>query len=381
MEKRRVEMDTRYALRREAHFTNLSRAKIYTIGLIIIHLVLLTLDINRLVSGKLAVHTGYRYLFYIHIVLTAGLSLFLLLFYLFRVKEASDIRSIHMAVLTLFYIFLLLIAAAVSSVDQLIHGEVTVYVIGLLALSVGAYLSFPLRLALFLPSFIVALVGVTLFQSDMDILTGNYINVSLVFVIAFILSQIMFQGFKRTFLSRITIQEQQEQLEKMSLEDSLTGLRNRRFIDLKLMEEWDRALRYGRDFSIAIADLDNFKKVNDSYGHNAGDSVLRTLGVLFRGSIRGVDTVARYGGEEFLLLFPETNKEQACAICEKVRKQTEAYPWSEIEPDLAITISFGIASIDEVDSVSLFVDCADKRLYHAKEQGRNRSYAGEDKDE
>jgi diguanylate cyclase (GGDEF)-like protein len=366
-------MEGKEALHKESCFTNLNRARIFTIGLILIHLVLLVIDINRLLSGQLDTHTGYRYLFYLHIVLTAGLAIFLLFFYLYRITESADIRLIHKVLVTSFVLFLLLISASITSIDQLIHGEVTVYVICFLAVAVGCYLPFYYRLALFVPSFVLVLIGVSFFQSNEDILIGNYINISLVFVIGFILSQIVYKGFKKSFFSQMTIKRQQEQLEKMSMEDSLTGLRNRRYIDLKLMEEWDRAVRYDRDLALAIADLDRFKDVNDTYGHNVGDTVLRTLGVIFRGSIRGVDRVARFGGEEFLLLFPETNKDQAYTVCEKVRKQTKTYPWGEVAKDMDVSISFGVAEIKEAQSIEEFINCADKRLYEAKRGGRNRT--------
>ena len=191
------------------------------------------------------------------------------------------------------------------------------------------------------------------------------------FLIAVTLSQILYQNLKKSFWSKKVIRQQQEKLERLSLEDSLTGLRNRRYIDTKLREEWDRAVRYDRDLSIAFADLDNFKKVNDSYGHNIGDEVLRIIAVIFRGSIRAVDSVARYGGEEFLLIFPETDKDQAVTICEKVRSQTEKYPWSRVQKGLSVTVSLGMSGRKEADSVEHFIELADRRLYTAKEKGRN----------
>lgn len=358
-------------LQQEMYYININRAKIYIIGLIAIHIVLLILDVRRLLSGMLEVHAGYRYLFYLHIVLTAGLAFFLLLLYVYKAAVPEEIRTRHKAIILALFAFVLLIAAGISSIGQLIHGEITVYVIGLLAISVAAYLPILPRFLLFVPVHVVLLVGITLFQTDRDVLIGNYINSTLVFFIAVTLSQIMYQNLKKTYFAQKVIRQQQEKLERMSLEDSLTGLRNRRYIDTKLMEEWDRAVRYDRDLSIALADLDNFKKVNNSFGHSLGDEVLRVIAVIFRGSIRGVDAVARYGGEEFLLLFPETDKDQAMTICEKVRSQTENYPWEKVQKGLQLTVSLGVAGRREAESIEDFIELADKRLYTAKERGRN----------
>ena len=366
-----ITAEDKKTLQQELYYTNINRAKIYIVGLIVIHLFLLVLDVRRLLAGTLAEHSGYRYLYYLHIILTAGLVFFLALLYIFKASVPEEIRALHKIITIAFFAFLLLIAAAVSSIDQLIHGEITVYVIGLLALSVAVYLPILPRFLLFVPAHILLLAGISLFQTDRDVLIGNYINSTLVFFIAGILSQIMYQNLKKNFFSKKIIRQQQERLERMSLEDSLTGLRNRRYIDTKLMEEWDRAVRYDRDLAIAFADLDFFKKVNDSYGHNIGDEVLREIAVIFRGSIRGVDSVARYGGEEFLLLFPETDKDQAVTICEKVRRQTEDYPWDGVRQGLRLTVSLGVAGRREAETIADFIDLADKRLYTAKERGRN----------
>ncbi len=375
IEKTRLEVseEDKHRLRQEIFYININRAKFYSIGLIAVHVILLVIDVLRLMRGELAVHDGYRYLFYLHIILTAGLILFLVLFYASKIVVPGDIKNVHRGFFISFFAFLLLIAASISSIDQLIHAEITVYVIGILALAVGAYLPFFHRLVLFIPAHILVLLGVSVFQTDTDILIGNYINSTLVFLIALSLSQLMYRNFKKTFFAQAMIQKQQEKLEKLSLEDSLTGLRNRRYIDTKLFEEWDRAVRYDRDLSIAFADLDNFKQVNDTFGHNVGDEVLKVIGLILRGSIRGVDSVARYGGEEFLLLLPETKKDQAIPICEKVRTQIMEYPWTDLVEGLQVTISLGVADQNEADSIEAFLDCADKRLYKAKNAGKNQT--------
>jgi diguanylate cyclase (GGDEF)-like protein len=171
--------------------------------------------------------------------------------------------------------------------------------------------------------------------------------------------------------------EQAEAFARMAREDGLTGLANRRELDARLREEYERASRHHYPLSVAIVDADHFKRVNDGHGHAAGDEVLRRLGALLREGSREIDFVARFGGEEFVLVLPHTNLTQAHAICERLRKAVEAAPWRDVAPELLVTVSIGIAESgpDPEPSSSgheRLLARADARLYEAKENGRNR---------
>jgi diguanylate cyclase (GGDEF)-like protein len=160
------------------------------------------------------------------------------------------------------------------------------------------------------------------------------------------------------------------QLWDMAVTDSLTGLYVRRYFMVKLQEELHRADRYNKILSIVMADIDRFKKINDTYGHDIGDEVLETIGKFFQKNIRDVDIIARYGGEEFILMIPEADKEAAFCLAERLREK-----FSEI--DLGhlpkITISLGIASYPldgtEIDDL---IKKADTAMYAAKQAGRNK---------
>lgn len=157
--------------------------------------------------------------------------------------------------------------------------------------------------------------------------------------------------------------------------DPMTGLCNIRHFWRHLDRELERAQRYGHGCSIALIDIDFFKKYNDRYGHLQGDEVLREAAELFRQQIRNSDIAARYGGEEFVIIMPETGKELAMVVGEKLRKAFEsfAFPLQETQPGGSLTISVGIATFpqDAKGDRNLF-DKADKALYRAKEEGRNR---------
>jgi diguanylate cyclase (GGDEF)-like protein len=167
------------------------------------------------------------------------------------------------------------------------------------------------------------------------------------------------------------LQEKEIQLEMQAREDALTGVLNRRYLDIQLQREFDRAVRFERPLSVVMADLDHFKSINDRFSHAVGDAVLRTAARLIRTSVRSVDVVARYGGEEFALLLPETPLHLARLVCEKIRHALASYPWHEVHPDLQLTASFGCAD-DTSNGPLQMLHAADQMLFEAKRQGRNR---------
>ena len=163
-----------------------------------------------------------------------------------------------------------------------------------------------------------------------------------------------------------------DQLERQTYEDALTGLANRRRLDLRLAESFALVQRHGRPLALAVADLDHFKRVNDAYSHAVGDAVLRMLAQLLASQVRQSDLVARYGGEEFVLVLSETDADAARVVCEKIRAAVESHPWSELAPGLALTVSIGYCADTSLDSAERMLAAADAELYAAKAAGRNR---------
>lgn len=167
-------------------------------------------------------------------------------------------------------------------------------------------------------------------------------------------------------------EELQHLLEKQSLEDQLTGLFNRRYLNHQLQLETDRAIRHDQPLSLVLCDLDYFKKVNDHFSHTVGDRVLSTIGKILKSNIRQEDVAARFGGEEFVLLLPQTTGEQARTVCEHIRQAIESYEWSSLAPGLSITMSFGISDLVSLEDHESMLHDADMRLYDAKNNGRNQ---------
>ena len=167
------------------------------------------------------------------------------------------------------------------------------------------------------------------------------------------------------------LQQQVNEARSEAFRDALTGLHNRIAYDNRLDEEIARWKRYGNDLSLILLDVDHFKRVNDNYGHKAGDRVLEVIGTLVRQTIRESDYAARYGGEEFVILLPETDLEGAYALAEKLRLAIQNKHFQYTNQRVSITASCGLARFRKSDSADSLFERADKALYHAKESGRN----------
>ena len=166
-------------------------------------------------------------------------------------------------------------------------------------------------------------------------------------------------------------------IREMAITDDLTKLKNRRFLHDRLKEELERATRYRHPLACIFFDADHFKMVNDSYGHEAGDAVLKTISATAQEQCRQTDTLGRYGGEEFLMLLPETNLEQACALAERLRQAIEGQVSIADQHHIRITATFGVACYSpettaDQPSLSDFIKQADTAMLEAKKAGRNR---------
>ena len=189
-------------------------------------------------------------------------------------------------------------------------------------------------------------------------------------LIAAILAPLMTYSFIR--LSQ-QLAEAQEQLRILATVDDLTQAFNRRHLLTLAQLEWERAERYQRELSLAILDIDHFKHINDSYGHQLGDRVLRQISQLCQSELRGSDLLGRYGGEEFLLLLPETGMQEAVIVAERIRQSIEDHEFHTPSGSARVTASFGVATLSsKAPDIDALLLCADEALYKAKSGGRNK---------
>jgi two-component system cell cycle response regulator len=165
---------------------------------------------------------------------------------------------------------------------------------------------------------------------------------------------------------------------QMSIEaaitDALTGLHNRRYMESHVGTLVEQATSRGKPLTVLVLDIDYFKSINDTHGHDAGDDVLREFAVRIRKSIRGIDLACRYGGEEFVVLMPETDLAVATMVAERLRRRiaSEPFPIQGGTGQIEVTISIGIAALGRGDTAANVLKRADQALYRAKRDGRNR---------
>jgi len=162
-----------------------------------------------------------------------------------------------------------------------------------------------------------------------------------------------------------------EEQRQRALRDVLTQLPNREAYELRLHQEFERWKRYERPLALVVCDIDFFKRINDGYGHQAGDKVLRIIAKTLAKRLRETDFIARYGGEEFVILMPETNRDQSLLVAEGIREAIANCPFHFKEEKVAITMSFGVTEFITGDEPDAGFARGDKALYEAKEGGRN----------
>jgi diguanylate cyclase (GGDEF)-like protein len=166
-----------------------------------------------------------------------------------------------------------------------------------------------------------------------------------------------------------------DRVKQLAYLDGLTGIFNRRFFELRIMEEIERARRGGLGMAVVMADIDQFKRLNDEFGHVLGDEVLRQVSSLFHQQLRKIDVVCRYGGEEFGILLTQINAQQALSVAEKLRKMVEGWQFPGVPR--TVTVSVGAAAFPEHGKTrDELVRAADSALYAAKQAGRNRVCLG-----
>jgi two-component system, cell cycle response regulator len=179
------------------------------------------------------------------------------------------------------------------------------------------------------------------------------------------------------------LREANRRLAELSMTDPLTSLYNRRYLVERFEEEIERAKRYVYPIACVIADIDDFKYVNDTYGHLAGDQVLQQMALIMKNSNRVVDILARYGGEEFIMILPQTNLGGAETVAERYRQMVESARMVPGDPGRRITVSIGASafSADSIGSREDLLQRADDALYEAKRQGKNRLVLARPQDE
>lgn len=208
------------------------------------------------------------------------------------------------------------------------------------------------------------------------LLQGWYrlVTIAVVILVSVVVVLVFFSA--DIYLVQRRVAAQQQKLVSLARTDELTGLYNRRYVMELFKSEYGRAKRYGTPLSLLIADIDHFKSINDSFGHDCGDAALKQVAEIMRRVNRNETVTGRYGGEEFLVLLPMTTQAQAISAAERLRMTVEAEPFAIGEHRINLTLSIGVAGCNlQPDCVYAAIKKADEALYRAKGEGRNRVIA------
>lgn len=275
----------------------------------------------------------------------------------------------------------LLFGVTFAAIDQWVTPNMTPFMLG--AVAVGLLLCWrpSVSAGFYLAAYALFFETMGRDQPDVQVVLSNRINGLVAVVLAWAVSVVLWRNFTRLQLSQqqlavvnAELQVRQKELQRLTRLDGLTGLYNRNtFVELTRLE-LARAQRQGSATSILLLDLDLFKHVNDTWGHPAGDAVLKNVSAVVNNSVRSTDLVGRLGGEEFIILLPNTPIDAARWLAEKVRASVERSPTAWNNGQIHSTVSIGVASTTAVENRDFdhLYSSADQALYSAKEKGRNR---------
>lgn len=281
--------------------------------------------------------------------------------------------SIQKALIYAAVAFVLASGLVISLVDHLVVPGITPFL--LCVTIVGTFYYLPPRTALIV--FVAAFLAfrgafLSLDTVSETVLSSTLVNGRIACAIGFALSIVNWQHFRRSKLQEQTIAKQQNILTRMAYHDSLTDLPNRRFLDELVGEEVERVKNRQRESCLIMCDVDNFKAVNDTYGHLCGDDLLRQFSQLVRESVGSRNTLVRLGGEEFVILVPGSTLAEAAELADLLRETVSGHSFALGQDNtIHITASFGVAALQGTEGIRDYYLQADQALYRAKEAGKN----------
>ena len=261
-------------------------------------------------------------------------------------------------------LILLASAAVLLQKREAFDRKVLTWLIASLALTIGAELAFTLYISLY----------------GFSNLIGHFFKIVAFYLVYKAITEmglekphlLLFRNLKE---SETALRDALEEVQRLAITDSLTGLHNRRHLLELARHELQRARRYQLPMSVFMLDIDEFKRVNDTYGHAIGDQVLQGVAECCRQELRGVDVLGRYGGDEFAAVLPETGLPAACQVAERLRESIAQRALDTKAGQVTVTVSLGVAVLDDEHlAPETLLDHADQALYVAKQSGRNRVY-------
>lgn len=383
---------------------NLQRGKLFTSIIIGIELILLIILFFGGTNNPKFAYDLYAYMYILMLVVTVLFAITISYLNKRIINDVHLIKTLELAT-TSYIAFLMIWGAFISLNDQVLYGSVVAFLVNVLVAAFMFYLKPIYILINQLIATAVLFIGLPFYQPSLNILIGHYVNVSIFLVFIWFMVRANYLSFVRNFLNQKLIEEKSalltrtnaelikeieareqtqkeleeanEQLFIISTLDALTGIPNRRKLDVALREQWSIAVEKNLPISIIMLDIDFFKLYNDTNGHLAGDSCLQAVATVLNECRREPsDFVARFGGEEFLFVAVAMNKEETLLLGERIRAEIEALGIEHQSSSVAscITVSLGISYSlpGKTDKLAKSLEQADQALYKAKLAGRNR---------
>lgn len=304
-------------------------------------------------------------------VLKKGFILFNLIFIpiiyaIWKRRETIPVKLAQYVMGIYYFVLMMVTAMVVLGVQEL--SFLHIYLMSVFGIAITVEMH-PLYLfLLILPAHLFTIFMVPFTTDDSLVIHTLLVNISFSNLAAIILSFMAYNNRVSAFVNKELIIEKNEQLADLVERDGMTGLYNHKASFEKLKKEMDQSNRTDAPLSIILFDIDDFKQVNDTYGHLTGDSVLRKLSHLMKNITRTTDIVGRYGGEEFLLVLPGTDLNGAKILTKKIQSELRT---TSFEKDITITVSGGASEYSD-ESVDELISITDKKLYKAKKSGKNR---------
>lgn len=312
-------------------------------------------------------HDTYDTIDLIYIAIAASCVYFPVMCVIYRKKTAS--RTLRKTVSIIYACGLLVFFCAIAIVGQDRFGSINTYVMGLFGFAAIMYVrpveSFIIQLFLYIGFFF----ALPVFQHDALILDILRTNAFIMNVFAFILSRLVFRMKVLSFVDRKVIEQKNQILKEMITRDPMTSLLNHDNAFRALQDEINRAKRIGYPVSVIMADIDDFKAVNDRFGYQIGDQVIVGVAGIIVGTCRRTDIVCRYGGDEYMLILPDTFMKEAMLLADRIIKRVEG---TELINGIHVTLSAGVSEFDGEPPKELIFK-ADRQLHRAKHSGKNRA--------
>ncbi len=265
----------------------------------------------------------------------------------------------------------LIFSAIISMFDQITVGHITVFTAKMLIFGLLIFIKPPKNFFVYSIPFGLFIFGILLFQDSQELIVTHLINGFAVYAGIMFASTRFYQHKFYDLHYRMTLKKINKQLEDLSTLDPLTGLPNRRYFEKQLKYERAIARRYKTEATLLLIDIDFFKEINDTYGHNPGDKVLCEIADILSDNVRESDTVSRWGGEEFMILLSHTPLEGAEILSGRLLKTIENTVFLKNEHDIKLTVSIGIAPL-VTEAFEESYELVDKALYQSKNNGRNQ---------